>query len=503
MLNLSETIETRQKYQIQPESDSTNKYNLYKPLSRRVITDLIAVFEAILIVACALLAKLLYVDIYLNGAEPEFSYLGVGITGGILNFVLMKRFGHYDPNNILSSPAQFQNILGSLLASFFLLLAVAFLLKVSDSYSRIWLLSWFALSLVTVSFARFGSVRGLKYLSHFGLFNKRVVIIGVEPLCLRLSNHVTNSKMDVDLIRTFSIPEIIDQQKFMDKALTDKLHELVAFAKVTRIDRVIIALPSFGSARIQEILLELGQLTAQLDFCPGEIALEMNKPEMSYVGDIGLYNVQKTPIQDWGVATKRFFDLAIVVPGLFVAGIPMLIIAYLIRRSSPGNILFVQPRHGLDGEVIKVMKFRTMTDKDRNNSVHQVKKNDAEVTSVGKFLRRWSLDELPQLLNVLKGDMSIVGSRPHPIKLDEKFADVVQLNKDFGRLERYAARYKVKPGITGWAQVNGARGETDTRAKMEKRVKLDLHYINNWSIWLDMKILLLTVTAVIRGENAH
>ena len=503
MSSASSIINSLQQYQFPKQGQSSQESHISKPLSRQVLVDMIALYEAFLVVVTAWVAKLVYVDIFLNGIEPEFSYLGVGFTGALLSYFIMHQRGHYDPDKIISRPLQSARIFRSLILSFFLLLAVGFMLKVAGLYSRGWLTIWFVLAFATLVVARKTAIRGLQYLSQSGQFNKRVVIIGVEPLCGKLQEHISSKEVEAELVETFSIASINDERQFMDQNLTSKLHELVKFAKTTPIDRVIVALPEYGGARVQEILLELGQLTAHVDFCPGEAALNMKRPSISYLGGLGLYNLQESPISEWGVAFKRALDIFVVLPVLAIAGIPMLIIAGLIRWTSPGDIFFIQERHGLNGKVINVLKFRTMIAKKRDGKVHQVKKGDKDITWIGKHLRRWSLDELPQLFNVLIGDMSLVGSRPHPLKLDEEFADMVRLNQDFSRLERYAARYKVKPGITGWAQVNGARGETDTRDKMKKRVEFDLHYINSWSIWLDLKILLMTVTAVIKGENAH
>jgi putative colanic acid biosynthesis UDP-glucose lipid carrier transferase len=191
---------------------------------------------------------------------------------------------------------------------------------------------------------------------------------------------------------------------------------------------------------------------------------------------------------------KRAEDLILGVAILAVAAIPMLLIACAVKWTSKGSILFKQRRYGLNGKVVYVWKFRTMTVSDDGETVMQAKKGDSRLTPIGAFLRRTSLDELPQFFNVLQGTMSIVGPRPHAVAHNEQYRWLIP---------GYMLRHKVKPGITGWAQVNGWRGETDTLEKMEKRVECDLEYMRNWSLWLDIKIVALTIFKGFYSKNAY
>jgi putative colanic acid biosynthesis UDP-glucose lipid carrier transferase len=191
---------------------------------------------------------------------------------------------------------------------------------------------------------------------------------------------------------------------------------------------------------------------------------------------------------------KRFVDIAMSLLALVTLSPIMLAVAIAIRIDSEGPILFKQTRHGFNGRPFGIYKFRSMTVMENGDVIRQAQKQDVRVTRVGYWIRRFSIDELPQLLNVLYGDMSIVGPRPHASSHDRYFTSAI---------EKYAFRHHVKSGITGWAQVCGARGETDTLEKMQKRVELDLWYINNWSIWLDFSIMIRTIFVVFSGENAH
>jgi putative colanic acid biosynthesis UDP-glucose lipid carrier transferase len=216
--------------------------------------------------------------------------------------------------------------------------------------------------------------------------------------------------------------------------------------------------------------------------------------EMSHVGDVQTISVYDNPMQGSLGAFKRLEDIILSMCILTTIALPMLIISMAIKFTSKGPIIFKQDRYGLNGRKIKMWKFRSMTVTENDAVVTQAKKGDTRITKVGAFLRRTSLDELPQFINVLKGDMSVIGPRPHAVAHNEEYRKIV----DF-----YMLRHKVKPGITGWAQVNGARGETETVDKMKTRIEFDLEYIRNWSLWLDFKIVILTVFRSFNDKNAY
>ena len=191
---------------------------------------------------------------------------------------------------------------------------------------------------------------------------------------------------------------------------------------------------------------------------------------------------------------KRMFDIVFSLCVLSVIAIPMLVIAAIVKITSPGPAIFKQLRYGLDGRSIEVWKFRSMSTMDNGSEVKQATKGDARITPVGAFIRKTSLDELPQFINVLQGSMSVVGPRPHAVAHNEQYRKLIPY---------YMLRHKVKPGITGWAQINGYRGETDTLDKMSGRVDYDLDYIRHWSLWMDIKIILLTLFKGFTGKNVH
>ena len=251
--------------------------------------------------------------------------------------------------------------------------------------------------------------------------------------------------------------------------------------------------PVVGRRSLIELTRQVCDADEDLDLSEDKFLLALALALSLEPEDIG-HVVYESPFRGWRGALKRVEDLVLGSIMLLALALPMLVIAFLIKRTSPGPVFFRQRRHGEDGVEIEVFKFRSMTTQDNGPHVQQAQRNDSRVTPLGAFLRRTSLDELPQLINVVKGEMSLVGPRPHAIAHNALYRT---------KILEYMRRHKVKPGITGWAQVNGLRGETDTLDKMVARVEHDLAYIRAWSLWLDAKILVLTVVGRKVRQNAY
>ena len=272
------------------------------------------------------------------------------------------------------------------------------------------------------------------------------------------------------------------------------IQDLVDQARSGAVDRIYITFPMRAERRIRGVLDKLGDTTASVYIVPDFFVFQMLHSRWTDILGLPVVSVFDSPIYGIDGLAKRFCDL--VFGGLFLlmAAVPMAVIAAAIKLTSPGPVFFRQRRYGLDGREIRVWKFRTMTVCEDGPQAVQAVKNDPRVTAVGALLRKTSLDEIPQLFNVVGGSMSLVGPRPHPNALNEEFRS---------RIGGYMLRHKVKPGITGLAQVNGARGETDSPDKMQKRIDYDHCYIREWSMWMDLKIMLKTVLVVISGKNAY
>ncbi|HMP06362.1 MAG TPA: undecaprenyl-phosphate glucose phosphotransferase, partial [Lacipirellulaceae bacterium] len=272
------------------------------------------------------------------------------------------------------------------------------------------------------------------------------------------------------------------------------LRQLVHLAKTGGVDMIFITFPMRAEQRIRNYLQQLGDTTASVYIVPDFFVFQMLHARWNQIDGLPVVSVFETPISGIDGVLKRMFDLVVATALLVVAAIPMALIAAAVKWSSPGPIFFRQTRYGLSGEEIRVWKFRTMRVCENGPTVKQASKDDDRVTPVGRVLRKTSLDELPQLLNVIGGSMSLVGPRPHATAHNEQYR---------AQIDGYMLRHKVKPGITGLAQVNGARGETETLEKMARRVEFDHRYIREWSLWMDLRILLKTVLVVFKQENAY
>ncbi|TPP10669.1 undecaprenyl-phosphate glucose phosphotransferase [Rhizobium glycinendophyticum] len=274
--------------------------------------------------------------------------------------------------------------------------------------------------------------------------------------------------------------------------------ELVEFARLAHIDMLIISLPLSAEARIMELLRMLWVLPVDVRLAAHSNNLRFRPRSYSHVGAVPLLDILDKPIRDWDSVAKRAFDIVFSLLALVLLWPVFIGTAIAVKTTSKGPVFFVQKRHGFNNEVINVLKFRSMyTEMSDPTAKNAVTKNDPRVTKVGRFIRKTSIDELPQIFNVLRGDLSLVGPRPHAVlgqTRDKTYGEIV---------EGYFARHRVKPGVTGWAQINGWRGEIDTDEKIKFRTAFDLYYIENWSLWFDLKILFLTPIKLLNTENAY
>jgi len=404
---------------------------------------------------------------------------------GVLTLLLaLVAGGSYAPWHLELRGGQGRAAFNALLLGF-IVFGLELLLGIAGGCARAWALPWagFALALLPVSRALIGAVRDGLRRRGIGVRNLLLVTAGTEyALRERLgadSGYVVRDALDVhDLARNW-------------KLLPERVRGL-------RVDEVWISLPVSRSHLIQEVLDALWDTPVPVLLVPEFWESKLISSAVRPLDAAGGYALMLTctPIDQWhNRVLKRAEDL--VLGGLITLLILPLcaFIAVAVKRSSPGPVLFKQHRHGLGGKTIEVYKFRTMyVDQPELEKVHQACRDDPRVTPVGRFLRRTSLDELPQFVNVLQGRMSIVGPRPHALEHNEYYKY---------RVESYMWRHRVKPGITGWAQVHGYRGQTDTIDKMERRVEHDLWYIDNWSLWLDLKIIVLTLFRMLGDRNAY
>ncbi|MDI4640831.1 undecaprenyl-phosphate glucose phosphotransferase [Rhodoblastus acidophilus] len=364
---------------------------------------------------------------------------------------------------------------------------------------RGWTLAWFCGGWAAGSLARGVFAVAVKIWTRQGRLARRTVIVGGGQHALETLGELERSgRGALQILGLFDdrnrdrLPEAIE-----DYALLGTFDDLEAFCREQKVDLLIVAIPTSAETRILQILKKLWILPVDIRISALGSRLKLRDRAYHHIGDVPFLPVFDKPISDWGSALKETFD-RVVAALLILALSPVLAaVALGVKLSSPGPVLFRQTRYGFNNEQFAVFKFRSMyTEKCDASASKLVTRNDPRVTRFGAFIRRWSLDELPQLFNVLLGDLSLVGPRPHAIK-----GAAAGLFYDEA-VEGYFARHRVKPGITGWAQVNGWRGETDTIEKIEQRVAHDLYYIENWSVWFDLKILAMTPISVMLTKNA-
>jgi putative colanic acid biosysnthesis UDP-glucose lipid carrier transferase len=324
---------------------------------------------------------------------------------------------------------------------------------------------------------------------------QRAIIAGMNEPGLALADRLSESRYLSTQVTGF-FDDRVDERipKQTGYPLLGTLNNLPQYAKEHHVDSIYLSLPMATQPRILKLLSQLQDTTASIYFVPDTFVTDLIQGRMDSVGGIPVVAVCETPFTGMNGLLKRASDVVLAIVFLILLLPILLIIGIAIRLDSPGPIIFRQRRYGLGGEEIIVYKFRSMTVCEDGGSIQQAKQNDQRVTRLGAFLRKTSLDELPQFINVLQGRMSIVGPRPHAVAHNEMYRKLVT---------GYMIRHKVKPGITGWAQVNGYRGETETVEKMQKRIDYDLEYLRNWSLRLDLDIILKTVLVVLKDKHAY
>ncbi len=332
-----------------------------------------------------------------------------------------------------------------------------------------------------------------------GRLARRTVIVGGGAQALEtIARLEQTGKGALDILGVFDdrdkarLPVDLGRYK-----LLGAFDDLEAFCREQKVDLLIVAFPPAAEARILHVLHKLWTLPVDVRISALGAKLRLRDRAYNFIGDVPFLPVFDKPMKDWEVALKAIFDRSVALAAIVLLSPLLAALALGVKLSSRGPVFFVQKRYGFNNEEFGVFKFRSMyVDQCDYAAAKQVSRGDPRVTPFGAFIRRTSLDELPQLFNVLRGDLSLVGPRPHALK--SKAAGIAYE----AVVDGYFARHRVKPGITGWAQINGWRGETDTVEKIEQRVAHDLHYIENWSIWLDVKILAMTPVAVLIGKNA-
>ncbi|MGX9178539.1 undecaprenyl-phosphate glucose phosphotransferase [Mesorhizobium sp. BHbdii] len=421
-------------------------------------------------------------------------------AASFLAVVLLDVTDCYQVASLMRPLANFGRLLLVWAGTFALMALTAFAMKMSEDYSRLFFGTWFVVGFMLIFGLRLLMSKLIRRWARDGRMERRAVIVGggtaAEVLIRSVEKQPYN---DIRICGIFddrgdkrSPPIVAGYPKL------GTVSELIEFARIARIDMLIVSLPLTAESRVLQLLKKLWVLPVDIRLSAHSNALQFRPRAYSYIGSVPMLDIFDKPINDWDSVAKRAFDIVFSIVGIIVFLPVMLVTAIAIKLDSKGPVLFHQKRHGFNNEIIEVYKFRSMyTDKADPTAKQTVTKNDPRVTRVGRFIRKTSIDELPQFFNSLFGSLSLVGPRPHAIAAQSHnllYNEVV---------DGYFARHKVKPGVTGWAQINGWRGEMDTNEKIRMRTEYDLYYIENWSLLFDLRILFLTPIRLLNTENAY
>jgi len=476
---------------------STDDLATIGSISKPVVGGVLRMVEVVVVVGVGLLAHQVWPQG--DSATSWSSYAWVTILGGVLAANLFHLNDAYRFSTLEKLPESLTRVTLAWITVAAVLIVLSFLTKASADFSRIWSLLWFGSALAVLLGLRL-AVHGLvRRWKRRGLLCPSVAVLGAGSVAERLVRHLTgNGESDIRLVGVYRDATADDMTECGGRPVTGDIEALVRDARRLSIDMVVLALPWSAERRILAAIERLRALPLNVSLCPDGIGFQLGRCPINHLANLSTLGIQHKPLSGWHHVAKAIEDRTLAALALLFLAPLLATIAVLIRLDSPGAILFRQKRYGFNDQLIEVLKFRTMYDHASDQNAEQLTtRNDPRVTRVGAFLRKTSLDELPQLINVLRGDMSIVGPRPHALRA--KAAGVLYPEA----VRNYSARHRVKPGITGWAQVNGWRGETETLEQIAKRVEHDLFYIENWSIALDLKIIFRTVIGGFTGRYAY
>ncbi|HBR5530567.1 TPA: undecaprenyl-phosphate glucose phosphotransferase [Klebsiella pneumoniae] len=433
----------------------------------------------------------IYVACLLNGESVQYKHILIFLTvlvifqmiGGITDFYRSWRGVDLSAEIILI----FKNWTLSLLLSL-----GGFSLLADLNIEYIIFLQWFFIVCFGFFVCRLSIRIILGMLRKIGYNTRKVAVAGSLPAGLNLLRTFQNAPWLGFVVK--GIYDDIKIDSYEDVPYGGTLSELVEDARSGKIDRIYIAMSMKDETRLRDIISQLTDTTCSVLLIPDVFTFNILQSRTEEINGVPVVPLFDTPLNGINMVFKRIEDVVVSSIILLLISPVLCTIAVIVKVTSPGPVIFRQIRYGMDGKPIRVWKFRSMTVMENDTKVIQATKNDVRVTKVGKFLRRTSLDELPQFFNVLFGQMSVVGPRPHAVSHNEQYRSLIQ---------GYMLRHKVKTGITGLAQINGWRGETDTLEKMEKRIEYDLMYIRSWSVWLDLKIIFLTVFKGFINKSAY
>ncbi len=475
---------------IRPGIRESESISTFTPLASSglplaLVPRVLGALECAAVVLSAVVAKATYLDLFVGTVTPTETFVAIALAMAATVYVFFLNLGLYDVERIADQQLGLGKIIGGIVVSLLTVLGVLYSLKEISDLSRGWVFVWLAVTIVSVVLIRIFFARWVRRATTKGQLIRRIAIIGDVDFALSVASGVRQSEGLSGAIDLYFTKTSERDPRFVGGL--DTLAEAMA---IRPYDRVVVAIPGEDSETIRATVKTLGAFTTELLICDDREGLPVATQGTKQFGRVRADVVHLVPPSEDSALVKRAMDIVVAAIGLILLAPFLLIVAAAIKLDSPGSVFFRQRRLGQNSSVFWIYKFRSMTVEEDGPVVVQATKNDARVTRVGRFLRSTSLDELPQLINVLLGDMSLVGPRPHAIAHDTEF------EKSF---DLFSRRRRVKPGMTGWAQVNGYRGEAKTPEDVNRRMEHDLYYINTWSIWFDFEILVRTLFVLTRG----
>ncbi len=463
-----------------------------------VLAGVVRIIEFLLIV---LVGGAIYAGYVVPTEGFALYYVSAIVTIGALAMLAFQAADIYQVQAFRGYEKQYFRLASAWSVVFLLAISISFFAKAGDQFSRAWLGGFYGFGLIALLLFRRSLFLFVRHWTHTGRLDRRAVVVGADASGESLIQALAAQRdCDVRIVGVFD--DRGDERAAASCGGKPKLgtvDDLVEFARRTRVDLVLFSLPISAESRILQMLKKLWVLPVDIRLSAHSNKLRFRPRSYSYIGKVPVLDVFDRPITDWDVVMKWLFDKVVGSLMLLALAPFMGLVALAIKLDSRGPVLFRQKRHGFNNEIIEVFKFRSLyADKSDPYAVKVVTKDDARVTRVGRFIRRASIDELPQLFNVVfKGNLSLVGPRPHAIfgKVEDRMFDEA--------VDGYFARHRVKPGITGWAQVSGWRGEMNRPDQIQRRVEFDLYYIENWSVLFDLYILARTPFALLKSNGAY
>jgi Undecaprenyl-phosphate glucose phosphotransferase len=466
-------------------------------LSRGTFSTTIFLIDVAWIIVSSFFTGVVYYHLAYGDIGLVSSYVQVGVLAASI-FAISNVFrGEYRLPNFFAFKPHARRTIQLWNVTLICLLMLGFMAQISVDYSRGWIVLFYFVALAGLVVLRFLIVRITAMARAAGLISaQRICLIGTGAQIGAFIQHYEPWALGLNVVgcRFLTPVALTAPAETRRDALDRDLAEAVASVRSLEPDAIYLLVPWSATDVIDRCAKTFLTLPVEIHLGPEQILHKFDDVELAKVGPLASLQLTRLPLSRAEVVQKRFLDLVCAAIAL-IALTPLLIaVAILIKLDSPGPIFFVQRRYGFNQQPFRIIKFRTMRALDDGAVIRQTTRDDPRLTKIGHWLRRWNIDEIPQLFNVLTGEMSLVGPRPHALSHDHDFER---------RISLYARRHNVKPGITGWAQINGYRGETDTDEKIRKRVEHDLFYIDNWSLWLDLKIIARTLLSRAAYRNAY